>query len=567
MASFNLSSLPRYEHRTLALMLAIVHLIVISGVRDELAKPLMLAHLGLFLIWQPLLSHRLRLDTRSVILVGLLMIAIIGTLNWSLLSLWILMLIGLLSGQVNASPRQRYANLAALVFLILELMIGVIPRLFDLSTPSVEFQQVFNYALGLLPVILFLIPAGQDPEQVPRSVDFLHGLTGIFMILVLILGGLTNTLATGTGYPLALLEMVFGMAVFLILVSWLWAPIAGFSGLGQIWERYVQNVGTPFELWLAKLQVNAIHAPDAKEFLQHAVTQLNALPWVAGVAWRAGEDQGQLGDTGGHDFTSTTPEIMISLYTHRPIGVTLMLHARLLVQMIGHFYSAKEREATLARQAHMHAIYETGARLTHDIKNLLQALKTMTGALAAPGTRDAQALNRLVSRQLPHISQRLELALDKLQSPQQISTERQAASHWWRDFIERHGNTDLHLDVQIHEDPVIPADLFHSVADNLLENIRYKRQLEADIQVDIKFVTNARGARLTISDSGSSIPEELTGQLFRGIVASEAGLGIGLYQAAQQARECGYALRLAENDRRVSFELQPLDRRRDVDAV
>jgi len=494
------------------------------------------------------------------------MIAIIGVLNWSLLSLWLLMLIGLLSGQVNASLRQRYANLTALVFLVLELMIGAIPRIFDLSTPSVEFQQVFNYALGLLPVVLFLIPAGEEPGQAPRSVDFLHGLTGIFLILILILGGLTNTLATGTGYPLALLEMVFGMAVFLILVAWLWAPIAGFSGLGQIWERYVQNVGTPFELWLAKLQVNAIQAPGAQEFLHRAVTQLNTLPWVAGVEWRAGEDQGHLGDRRDHVFTSTTPELIISLHTHRPIGITLMLHARLLVQMIGHFYSAKEREATLAKQAHLHAIYETGARLTHDIKNLLQALKTMTGALATPGTRNAQDLNRLVSRQLPHISQRLELALEKLQSPQQVSSERQLASRWWHDFIERHGSTDLHLDVQIHEDPVIPADLFHSVADNLLENIRYKRQLETDIQVDIQFVTNARGARLAISDSGSPIPEELTGQLFRGIVASAAGLGIGLYQAAQQARESGYELRLAENDQRVSFELQPLDRRREAGA-
>jgi len=561
MASFSLSALPKYEHRTLALMLAIVHLIVITGVQDELAKPLMLAHLGLFLIWQPLLSHRLRLDTRSVILVGLLMMAIIGILNWSLLSLWLLMLIGLLSGQVNTSPRQRYANLTALVFLVLEIMIGAIPRIFDLTTPSVEFQQVFNYALGLLPVILFLIPAGGDPERVPRSVDFLHGLTGIFLILILILGGLTNTLATGTGYPLALLEMVFGMAVFLILVAWLWAPIAGFSGLGQIWERYVQNVGTPFELWLTKLQVNAIQAPDAQEFLQRAVTQLNTLPWVAGVEWRAGEDQGQLGGSSSHVFTNTTPELIISLHTHRPMGVTLMLHARLLVQMIGHFYSAKEREATLASQAHLHAIYETGARLTHDIKNLL-----MTGALATPGTRNAQDLNRLVSRQLPHISQRLELALDKLQSPQQVSAERQQASRWWRDFIERHGSTDLCLDVQIHEDPVIPADLFHSVADNLLENIRYKRQLETDIQVDIEFVTSAHGARLTISDNGRPIPDHLTGQLFRGIVASEAGLGIGLYQAAQQARESSYELRLAENDQRVSFELRPLDRRREAEA-
>ena len=159
MFRFNISALPKHHHRTLALMLGIVHLIVISGTSNALAQPLMLAHLGLFLIWQPLLSHRLRLEVRSVILVSLLMIIIVGSLNWVLLSLWLLMLIGLLSGQTNVSSRQRYASLTALVFLVLELMIGCIPEIFELSVLSADLQIVFNYALGLLPLALFMMPA------------------------------------------------------------------------------------------------------------------------------------------------------------------------------------------------------------------------------------------------------------------------------------------------------------------------------------------------------------------------------------------------------------------------
>ncbi len=566
MFSFNISALPRYEHRTLALMLAIVHIIVVSGVSSVISQPLMLAHLGLFLIWQPLLSHRLRLDTRSVIIVSVLMIFIIGILNWFMLSLWLLMLIGLLSGQVKSSQRQRYANLVALIFLLLELMIGCIPGIFDLATPSADFQYVYNYALGLLPVALFLMPAGERAETQPQSVDFLHGLTGIFLTMVLVLGGLTITLATGTLYPLALLETVFGMAVFLILVAWLWAPIAGFSGLGQIWERYVQNVGTPFELWLTQLQNSANRTNSTEMFLQYAVAQLNELPWVVGVEWRASEQHGQLGDFSRHVFTSTTAELSIRLHSRRPMGATLMLHARLLVQMISHFYRAKEREAALEHQAHLRAVYETGARMTHDIKNLLQALQTITGALSTPGKRDAEALNRLVKRQLPQISRRLQLAVEKLQAPQRATSERQPASDWWHDFVERHGSDDLQLHTRIHEDPEIPADLFHGVADNLLENIRYKRQLEPELKVDIKFITGPRGAFLTISDSGSLIEEKLARQLFKGTIASNAGLGIGLYQSAQHARESGYELHLADNEQQVSFELRPIERRRDAVA-
>ena len=381
---------------------------------------------------------------------------------------------------------------------------------------------------------------------------------------MLVLGGLTNTLATGTLYPLALLEAVFVMALFLIILAWCWAPIAGFSGLGQIWERYVQNAGTPFELWLAHLQENANRTQDAQAFLQLAVAQLESLPWVIGVSWKADDDHGQLGTLSGPVYTSTTTDLIISIHTQRPMGATLTLHARLLIQMIGHFYRAKEREAMLSRQAHLHAIYETGARMTHDIKNLLQALKTMAGALATPGTRDPQALNQLVRRQLPHISQRLELALDKLQSPQHVSSETRLASTWWRDFIERHGDSDLQFTAQIDEDPEIPADLFHSVADNLLENIRYKRQLEPDLKASIHFTTQTRGGCLTISDTGTPIPDEVAKQLFRSVVASDAGLGIGLYQAAQQAQDSNYELCLVENDARVSFELRPHERRQNL---
>ncbi len=561
MFRFNISALPKHHHRTLALMLGIVHLIVITGTSNALAQPLMLAHLGLFLIWQPLLSHRLRLEIRSVLLVSALMIVIVGILNWAILSLWLLMLIGLLSGQANVSPRQRYASLTALVFLVLELMIGCIPKIFDLSVLSVDLQMVFNYALGVLPLALFMMPSSDEALQIPRALDILHGLSGILLTLVLILGGLTNTLATGTLYPLALLEAVFAMALFLIILAWCWAPIAGFSGLGQIWERYVQNAGTPFELWLTHLQDNANRTEDAHTFLHLAVAQLESLPWVTGVTWVAGDDQGQLGTLSGQIYTNTTTELIISIHTHRQMGATLTLHARLLIQMIGHFYRAKEREATMSRQAHLHAIYETGARMTHDIKNLLQALKTMAGALATPGARDPQELNQLVLRQLPHISQRLELALDKLQSPQQASSENQLASNWWHDFLERHGNSDLQLQADIQEDPEIPADLFHSVADNLLENIRYKRQLEPGIEVSIKFNTQPRGGCLTISDTGKPIPEELVKQLFRAVVPSDAGLGIGLYQATQQAKEFNYELCLIENDLKVSFELRPHERR------
>ena len=59
-----------------------------------------------------------------------------------------------------------------------------------------------------------------------------------------------------------------------------------------------------------------------------------------------------------------------------------------------------------------------------------------------------------------------------------------------------------------------------------------------------------------MKDSGHAVPEELAGRLLRGPVASQGGLGIGLYQAARQAEAAGYALTLETNrDGEVCFAL------------
>jgi signal transduction histidine kinase len=61
---------------------------------------------------------------------------------------------------------------------------------------------------------------------------------------------------------------------------------------------------------------------------------------------------------------------------------------------------------------------------------------------------------------------------------------------------------------------------------------------------------------LVVCDNGTAIPESIRGMLLRGVVVSENGLGIGLYQAARWAEQLGYHLRLSDNQAgRVCFEL------------
>ena len=98
-------------------------------------------------------------------------------------------------------------------------------------------------------------------------------------------------------------------------------------------------------------------------------------------------------------------------------------------------------------------------------------------------------------------------------------------------------------------------ELFDSVAENLLQNSIAKAQQHADIRIEVNF--DGEQGVLRIADSGDAIPKSIANRLFAVPVPSRNGLGIGLYQAARQAEQAGYALKLAANERgNVCFELR-----------
>jgi len=65
-------------------------------------------------------------------------------------------------------------------------------------------------------------------------------------------------------------------------------------------------------------------------------------------------------------------------------------------------------------------------------------------------------------------------------------------------------------------------------------------------------------AHLRVSDDGSRIDADTASKLLKSPVDSRDGLGIGLYQAARQARQWGYELTLTANrSKNVAFDLRP----------
>src|SRR5690606_7174348 len=143
------------------------------------------------------------------------------------------------------------------------------------------------------------------------------------------------------------------------------------------------------------------------------------------------------------------------------------------------FYVAKQKERTLREQSYMHALHQTGAKVTHDVKNLLQSLNVLCSAAERNG--DEAALNALVRRHLPTITQRLQGTIEKLQRPETNSTRLMQADAWWEQLRKLHQELNVEFrDENVTAKTLLPKELFDSALDNLLQNALEKRRLQPD---------------------------------------------------------------------------------------
>lgn len=550
----------------LAAMLLLLHLAIWVDFNTAISRALMLAHLGLFFLWQPLWGRDQVLPLRAGLFFLIFTAAFISWLNWWSMCLWITLLIGLVSGLTVENKHERRAYFLTLVFLVSELLIRGTTQLFNLPALDSSIDNLFRYGLFLLPFLIFLLSWDSLAGTQIRPVDFFRSITMALLSAMLAAGSLLIMYHTGVDYAVALLQALISLAVFLLVLGWLSSPVSGFSAIAQLWERSLLNIGTPFEQWLGELADLAEREKHPDPFFLAAMKKLVNLPWIEAVHWRlndaAGGLEGLEGDGTPHRFDLETGSFTVSLYTRRVAGPTLRMHCKLLIELVHHFYEAKQRELELMQQTHLQAIYETGARVTHDIKNLLQSLQTITSVLEADTpTGPISDGQQLLQKQLPYITQRLQLALDKLRDPEDMTIEHMSLQSWWRKLQQRLASEDIQFQASIKANPVIPFDLFDSVIDNLIENAYFKSQMEAAVQITISLLTEEQETshtviKLSVCDSGSPVPEYLVDRLFLQPTDSNSGLGIGLYQAARQAELNGYQLRLVHNETgRVCFQL------------
>ncbi len=549
----------RYWRLIVVAMLALLHVAVFRGVQDPWARALLLAHLGVVLLWQPFLRAEQRVSPVQGFILSLVAFAVMMQLDWWLLAFWVVVLAGLVGGKVYQQHArwQRRCYLVVLLYLLALLAVVILPEIAPRREVVPEVRAAAEFFLPLLFVVIALIPAEPDPPEPTQIIDFFYSVFLMLLLGVVILGSFALMTVRQTGYLEALTYTVFMTSGAVLLVGLAWNPRGGFGGLNVFFVRYLFSIGLPVERWLHVLAELAQLEPRPERFLAEAVAALRRLPSVAGVRWRAGDSQGEQGEVTPSSLEFQNSALSLTVYSRFRMSPALHWHLHLLGQLLGEFYVAKLREEQLRQQSYLQAVHETGARMTHDIKNLLQSLSVLCSVAADETNRDSRELQALVRRQLPAITQRLAATLQKLQRPQDESESLVSAQAWWDGFMRQHKSEHLDFEAEVLTAGArVPRSLFDSAGENLLRNALAKRAREPGLRIQVSLLIGPQVV-FTVHDSGTAVPEELAKRLLRGPVDSSAGLGIGLYQAARQAESAGYELTLEVNrDGEVRFALK-----------
>ncbi len=552
-------------------MLGLLHAALLVGVNNAWAYPLLIAHLGLFLLWQPLWRGEREIGQTVLVLMTLIIAITMALLSWWAIAFWLIGLFGLVGSKVFAF-RDRWSRLVYLLvmtYLLVLLLLWVVPNLFSAQNTIEIGRTLIWYVLPALLVLIAVLPGEVVVAESRQTMDFIYSLLLFLLLTLLILGSLAFMTLAHVDYLEGLLRTLFLIGLILLALGALWNPRFGFGGLQMMLSRYLLNVGTPFESWLEELANAAQHESDATNYLARATALLGDLPWLSGLAWQTAKGDGQTGHISEYAVTIQEADLRLTLYAKQALNPAVLLHMHLLTRLVGYFYQAKQREQSLRDITRLQAVYEIGSRLTHDLKNMLQSLLSLT-AIAQSREERAQ---QLLQQQLPLLTKRIEQTLGKLKQPQaEDETPLLSLTAWWDAARLRNQHQQIQWNApEMMPDNQIPAALFDCVLDNLLANALRKQKPRIDIHITVEIhfgqlPGNARRSsdqpgkpllRLRVCDDGEPVPDAIVANLLRNVVVSKQGLGVGLYQAAQWAEQLGYCLQLERNQAgSVCFELR-----------
>jgi hypothetical protein len=171
----------RYWQYVVIGMLALLHVVALRGVADEGARVLVIAHLGLLLLWQPILRGERPVTVPQAVFIALCAAAAVVWLNWWLLAVWVVMLAGLIGGRVflhQARWQRRYYFLV-FVYLLALLVVIVLPEIAPRREVDPQVRAYAAWGLPVLFVLMALVPVEADPAETAQVIDLSRQNTDI----------------------------------------------------------------------------------------------------------------------------------------------------------------------------------------------------------------------------------------------------------------------------------------------------------------------------------------------------------------------------------------------------
>lgn len=546
--------------------LVALHLVFLQGPETALGRLLFLSHIGVGLLWQPFVQSRRRVGFGGTLLVVCTAALSAYFLNWAFLIVWTMLLSGVVGGKVFLFPgrSERLFHLLALGYLTTVVLALLLPQ--SLAAMHLADPVLAGLVLYLSPtvfLVMALLPTERETlEERTEIVDYVYGVLVFLLVAVIVLGSLSLALLLKVGYLESLLMTLGLVAGVLLLLGLIWDPRAGFAGLGSAVAQHVMSLGLPIEDWLKSLADLTRHEEDPDRFLALACAELpERLPGVVGGSWEGVVAHDAFGEQRGYRVRFAHGRLKLELVTRFEPSPSVVWHYDLVVRLLAEFYLGKWRAQELKRLSYIEAIHETGARLTHDVKNLLQSLDTLCKAAEEEGKTPSPHFSELLRRQLPAIAARLRQTLAKLSAPGRLAASQPApASDWLAGLESRYADTWIAFMAEgdLTDARVGDSAMFSSIAENLLQNIADKRRADPEVSAAVRLHAGKDGVWLEVSDDGAAIAPAVASRLFVQRISSESGLGIGLYQSARLAEQGGYRLTLAENrDGCVRFRLAP----------
>src|SRR5688572_21897207 len=104
----------------LGLMLLALHASIAWGIDEWWARAFLLAHLGLFLLWQPVWRGEREVEPAQAFSVVAVACLLVGWYNWWLMAVWLAVLVGIIGGSVPriGDRRQRAISVLAALYLL-----------------------------------------------------------------------------------------------------------------------------------------------------------------------------------------------------------------------------------------------------------------------------------------------------------------------------------------------------------------------------------------------------------------------------------------------------------------